>query len=356
MPDDPDFTPNPDRAVRVEGQLNEELLERLRPQIFELTAQNREPITVFINSRGGSSEVAEGLLSLLRRTTEDDRRVSRIITVAAPKAESAAANLLSAGDFAIACPGSRLLYHGARWPLSDLVGAGEAGRLYARTLPTFHEINAAKLAQNSAHRFRFIVSTLRATFAQCRAEANDARLTDLQCFERLLRGKLSPAAQEVLDLAVPLLDRYNGLLLHFQNRLRRGRTVTRAHLQKLMLHAAISFEYESNKGKPAWDGGLGRICDHFYFLNAYFDSATLCEWLAARPAERDRTPDADPEADYFLQIRLFFLALCRSLQDGENQITPADAVWLGLIDTVRPYALGANDETTSLGNSSSCAG
>jgi len=355
VPDDPDFTPNPRRAIWIDGKFTEALLQRLRPQIFELT-ESREPITVFLNSDGAGPDVAEEILRLLRRTTQDGARASRIITVAAPKAASMAANFLAAGDWAIAYPHSTLLYHGARWPLSDLVAAGEAGRLYAQTLPTFHEINAAKLAQNSARRFRFIVSALRATFAQCRAEAGDARLTDLQCFQRLLRGKLSPAAQKVLDRAIPLWDSYNGLLLQFQKRLRRGRTLTRAHLQKLMLRASMSFEYQSNKGKPAWDAGLGQICDHFYFLNAYFDSATLCEWVAARPAERDRTPDADPEADYFLQFRLFFLALCRSLQDGENQITPADAVWLGLIDTVRPYALGANDETTSLGNSSSCAG
>src|SRR5580700_1701084 len=97
MPSDADFTPNPDRAIRVEGQLNEALLERLRPEIIELTARSREPITVFINSRGGRCEVGRGILRLLRRTTEDDARVSRIITVAAPTAQSAAANLLSAG-------------------------------------------------------------------------------------------------------------------------------------------------------------------------------------------------------------------------------------------------------------------
>jgi len=118
------FAPNPNRAIRVEGQLNEALLGRLRPRILELTAQNRDPITVFINSRGGSSKVGEGILSLLRRTTEHDSRASRIITVVAPQAESSAANLLSAGDFAIVYPGSTLLYHGARWPLQELTPVG----------------------------------------------------------------------------------------------------------------------------------------------------------------------------------------------------------------------------------------
>jgi ClpP protease-like protein len=335
--DDADFTPNPDRAIWVEGQLNEALLERLRPEILELTVQNREPITVFINSRGGSPEVAEAILSLLRRKTQDDARASRIITVAAPKAKSAAANLLSAGDFAIAYPECTLLYHGARWPLSDLVAAGKCGPLFARTLPTFHELNAAALARNSVRRFLFIVSAERALFGQHRADQGDPTLTDLACFQAILRGKLSPAGQKVLELAIPICDSHNALLLQFQKRLRRGRAVNKAYLQKLMLHASIALEYERNKGNPAWDGGLSRISDHFYFLNAYFDFGTLCTWVAAR-AEL-QTADTDVEAAYFLQFRVFFLALCRALQEGENNITAVDAVWLGLIDTLGHGAL-----------------
>jgi ATP-dependent protease ClpP protease subunit len=328
VPDDADFTPNPERAIWIEGRLNEALLERLRPQILELTAQNREPITVFINSCGGSPEVGEGILSLLRRTTQDDGRASRIITVAAPKAKSAAANLLSAGDFAIAPPGCTLLYHGARWPLQELTS--EWARI-GRTLPTFHERAAAALARNSVRRFLFIVSAYRVLFPQHRADKGDPTLTDLACFRAILRERLSPAAQEVLELAVSLFDSYNILLLHFQKRLRRGRTVNKSYLQKLMLHASTAFEYETNKGKTSWDGGLGRISDHFYFLNAYFDVDKLCDWAARG---KPQMTDSDVEADYFLQFHLFFLALCRAVQEGENRITALDALWLGLIDTV----------------------
>ena len=46
--------------------------------------------------------------------------------------------------------------------------------------------------------------------------------------------------------------------------------------------------------------------------------------------------DTDGESDYFLQFRVFFLALCRALQEGENNITAMDAFWLGLLDTIRP--------------------
>lgn len=320
---DADVTPNPDRAIWVDGQLNEALLERLQPEILALTAQNREPITVFIDSRGGIG--AERILSLLRRTTDGDGRASRIITVAAPKAHSGGANLLSGGDFAIAYPGSSLLYHGGRWPLRELTG--EWARI-GRTLATFHEIAAAELARNCIRRFMFIVYTERALFAEHRAAQGDPALTDLDCFQEILRGKLSPAGQEVLELAIPLCASYNGLMFHFRKKLRRGRTVTKEHLQNLMLHASIAFEYESRKGKSAWDGGLGEISEHFYFLNAYFDLERLREWVAGAGPQT-------AEADDLLEFRIFFLALCRALQEGENRLTALDALWLGLIDTVR---------------------
>jgi hypothetical protein len=277
--------------------------------------------------------VAREILRLLRRTTPDDERASRVITVATTEASSMAASFLSAGDFAIADPDCRLLYHGARWPLRDLMSAGETGRLYAQTLPFFHETNAEWIAGHSVRRFLFIVSAERELFAQHRASKGDPALTDLGCFQAILCGKLSSAAQQVLERAIPLWESYNGLLLQFQKRLRRGRTITKEYLQKLMLHAAIDFQYQSNKGTPAWDGGLGRIGDHFHFLNAYFDLGKLCEWAAAR--EEPQTAGTDAEAEYFLQFELFFTALCRALQEGENYITPLDVLWLGLIDTVR---------------------
>jgi ATP-dependent protease ClpP protease subunit len=329
---DADFTPNPDRAIWIEGKFTEALLDLLRPRIAEHTATNRDPITVFVNSGGGSPDVAEAILNLLRWTSQDDPRASRIITVVRSSSEalSMAANFLAAGDYAIAAPDCTLLWHGGRWPLADMVSVGEAGKLYARTLPTFHERNAAKLARASVHRFLRIVSAYRESFAQHRADVGDPALGDVECFQAILHGKLSPAGQKVLDRAGSLFESSNGLLLLFLKKVRRGRTVTKEYLQELMLRVSMAWEYQSNKGAPAWDGGLSRISDHFYFLNAYFDFAVLRDWIAARA--EPQPAGTDVEEDYF---RLFFLALCRALQEGENYITALDALWLGLIDTVR---------------------
>lgn len=336
VPDAADFTPNPDRAISVEGRIEGALLERLLPEIFELTAQSREPITVFINSTGGMPNVTQGILDALRRTTPDDARVSRIITVAAPMAWSAAANLLVAGDFAIAHPESSLLYHGGRWPLPSKYLTAEVAR-DGRELHNDHERSGSILAVDSFKRFSSIFSALRSLFAQHRAETGSPALADVDCFHALLRERLSPAGQKVIDLAVPLSRDYDGLFLHFRKKLRRGRAVTKRYLQKLMLFASSEFEFEtSDKSDETWDGGFSRISDHFYFLNAFFDTKKLCEWCAA-PAE-SQTAGADAVDLDDMALSLFSRALCRSLQEGENYLTPPDAVWLGLIDTVQYVA------------------
>ena len=333
--DDADFTPNADRAIWIEGRIEEALLERLLPEISELTAQSREPITMFINSSGGMPNVADDILTALRRTTPDDARVPRIITVAAPRAWSAAANLLSAGDFAIAHPESDLLYHGGRRPLLEKKLTAEVAR-DGRTLHIDHEHSAAMLAFDSFKRFRFIVSALSPLFTQHRAETGDPALADVDCLHALLRERLSPVGQKVMDLAVPLSRDYDGLFLYFRKRLRRGRTVTKTHLRQLMLYASAEFEWETaDKGDEIWDAGFGRIADHFYFLNAYFDSDRLLEWLSGlvKP-QMAGMAGADAENLDVLPLRLFSRALCRALQEGENYLTPSDALWLGLIDTV----------------------
>jgi ATP-dependent protease ClpP protease subunit len=327
--DDADFRPNPARSLRVDDRIDEALLRRLTPEIIALVTSSREPITLFLDSPGGYHHVADALLSILRWTTGNGQDPCRIITVAAPKAESAAAGLLSAGDFAIASHDSKLLYHGSRWPVAEHGLTGEWERA-ARRLPTLHEQAAAALARNSVQRFLFIVSAFRTLFAEHRAGLGDPTLTDMDCFLAILREKLSPAAKNVLDLAIPLCACQKGLLLHFREKLRRGRTVTESQLQKAMIYTGMSFEID-NAENPDWEDKLSGIGDHFYFLNAYFDVGRLRDWVAAPSTPNTVT---DVEADYFLPFRTFFLALCRALQQGENRITAHDAFWLGLIDTL----------------------
>ena len=90
---DPNFRPNPARAIFVLGLIDQPLIERLTPQIVTLCSQNREPITVYIDSRGGSVASAESILRLLQSTDQDGASPCRLITVVTGHAASAAADL-----------------------------------------------------------------------------------------------------------------------------------------------------------------------------------------------------------------------------------------------------------------------
>src|SRR5262249_33810153 len=153
------------------------------PQIEELKKRSREPVTLLIDSDGGYGYVARRILSHLR-SGENGDFPRRVITVAMPQASSAAAELLSAGDFAIALPTSALLYHGAGYSdlktlprlSEDVVDEMEA--VTARA----NERSAAALRCVYERRFMFMLSALRPECERYRAENNDLAITDLECF------------------------------------------------------------------------------------------------------------------------------------------------------------------------------
>ena len=191
----------------------------------------------------------------------------------------------------------------------------------------------------SSRRFLFIASALRASFPQHREEADDSNLTDINCFQALLRAKLSPSAQQVLEKAITGWDSYNGLLAQFQKKIRRARVSNGGDLQKVMLSASISFEYQSNRSNPTWSlssGGLSRIRTHFSLLDAYFGNLNGDEFGKLRASlDEPHAAATKGESSYLLLCRSFFFALCRALQEGDNELTAMDALYLGLIDTVR---------------------
>src|SRR3989442_15484916 len=102
------------RAVHVNGMINKDLVSRITPQILKLQSLNRQPITVYIDSPGGAVISMEHILRLLKLSNQDAESPCHIITAVTMRAASAAADLLSSGDYAIAYPTSTVLYHGLR--------------------------------------------------------------------------------------------------------------------------------------------------------------------------------------------------------------------------------------------------
>jgi len=356
---DPNFRPNPERAIHVQGLIDQQLIDRLAPRILLLTHKSRAPITVFIDSRGGLVVSAEIILRLLKATNQDGANPCHIVTVAISRASSAAADLLSSGDYAIAYPDSTLLYHGVRTSMTDPVTAELATEL-TETLKISNDRYAMSLARKSEWRFLFRVFALRGDFDKHRTAAANPGLTDLQCFTAIIRQNLSGKAAKVLDQAVERWERYNGLLTHFHKMAMKRRAVSSQNasiqVEKIMLRSIIDFEVQRNRANPTWsfrDGGLFRVNDDFFLLNEYFQSAysdqfkQICERWAmfllteADQAELEKLSEPEKSAKklekvrpYFLPFWSFFVALCHALQEGDNELTPTDAFWLGLIDEV----------------------
>jgi ATP-dependent protease ClpP protease subunit len=115
---------NTRRAIFLQGDIDENLFHSVAPEILRLKAQSSEPITIFIDSRGGDPAYARRILGLLRGPQRSD-----IVTVAIGYACSAAADLLTQGDYVVAYRNAYLLLHGTRQYLEQpitLQGAEQA--------------------------------------------------------------------------------------------------------------------------------------------------------------------------------------------------------------------------------------
>jgi ATP-dependent protease ClpP protease subunit len=119
---------------------------------------NRAPITVYIDSPDGRPASGELLLRLLKVTDQDYSPACRVMTVATARAASAAADLLSWGDYAIAFPNSTILYHGTRRTVDDPITV-EAAATMAESLKLRNDQFAMRLARrHERFFFRYVTS------------------------------------------------------------------------------------------------------------------------------------------------------------------------------------------------------
>jgi ATP-dependent protease ClpP protease subunit len=192
---DPNFRLNPQRAIYVTGVIDDSLVSRLTPQILRLQSVNRSPISVYIDSPGGSVSSMETILRLLNLTDQDSSGPCNLITAVTTRAASAAADLLSSGDYALAFPDSSILYHGLRTfeknPLTF-----EATSMLANTLRASNDYYAMTLARKIEDRFSFRYVTVRSEFDAFRTQRSSPSMSDLDCFVNIISTKLSVGARK----------------------------------------------------------------------------------------------------------------------------------------------------------------
>ncbi len=344
---DPHYRANPERAIYVTEALTEGLIARIAPQILQLRKSSAEPVTVYINSPGGSIRVLYVLDGLLH-SRDADERTNRVVTVALGDADSAAATLLALGDYAIAYKHSRMHFHGIRYPVVEELTA-EAASDSAGSLSRSNRTIAMRLAKVVLERLILRYISLQPEFS--------APLSPIASFVNCLKHRVSNAGDKLLDQASMYMGRLENVSAALKGA---GIQGTDEHLERdaKVFRAILEFEIAQHKTQD-WcldEFGVQEVVTDYFLLRDYsfgehnthlenvIDSYGPSFLSVAQFTEYAKKHDADAAAakawlrplveDDARQFWYFTVCLCRFMQEGENPLNSADAYWLGVVDEV----------------------
>lgn len=198
-----EFTLNWDRAIFIDSVIDEALVKKLTPAILKMKEESSDPITVGIDSIGGSLDALESLLSLIRAPDQDGNAVD-VYTAVLNKAYSAAGYLLAFGDYAVSFPHSKIFFHDVRY--SDMEDVTPSKALSAaRRLERGNVTFSLKLADRILRRLLWVYIDLE-PFKKIRdGRAKFAKEYDEKFDEFLPKGDLRTI--DVVGFALSLFER-----------------------------------------------------------------------------------------------------------------------------------------------------
>jgi ATP-dependent protease ClpP protease subunit len=215
---------NWNRAIHIDTIIDDTLLKILTPSILKLKQENTDPITIGIDSPGGSIAAMKSLLGLLK-APDQDGNLTKIYTVSTNRTYSAAASLLAFGDYSVAYPHSKILYHDLRYSGIEDVTPSKALRT-ARELERGNVEFSLDLANQVRWRLIWVYLSLKKNFTADRKRyadfaekqdnafadalpSDDNRTVDIVGFALSLFRKLSnPIGNEIAIGALHLLDKW----------------------------------------------------------------------------------------------------------------------------------------------------
>ncbi len=356
------YRENPARSIHVLGLITPELMTRLMPDITRLRATPGTPVTVYIDSPGGSTYVMDALVALLR-TPDHDGRECPLTTVVTHRAASAAADLLISGDYAIAFPDAIVHYHGTR-SSADGVTVEDAHQM-AGNLQSANERFALRLAQRIVSRLLFLLTIHRHEIDADPREVNlsspAAVLTELMC-RRL--AEISPVFSAWVEEARRHQLETAGLVRALISEVFPKDAPAGAEqepwveVEIRLVKALLDYERKRPNRPGEWslsEAGWDELRRHFFQVIDFFGGehrrhqARLVAEHGAIMLSKDELEDykarrADPAAaeawlkeksgSRMSEFWYFVICLCRRLQTGENRMPAAAAYWLGLVDEV----------------------
>jgi ATP-dependent protease ClpP protease subunit len=383
---------NWNRAIFVNEEINDELVKKLTPTILLMRQESNLPITIGIDSPGGSLSSLDTLLGLLTGPCQNGDR-GKIITVSTNRAYSSAANLLAFGDYSVALDHSTILFHDVRFSGIRDVTPGKALSV-AKSLKEVNDTFALRLAHKIIKRLVWIYIDLEKEFQNTNEKyssihtqydkvinsfthpTEDASYVDIASFATCLYAKSSTESDELISNVMSRLSRWiilsklsnsapsyrakrsrkPGLLdgiRHMYELLDGSPDILQAseHNLKLLL-TLLAGEITSQKSPNAFQQHLEAAVRDFTLMQSMNDSShthsairLMLEhdhvFLGTLPNKTFKDKP-DEEQKKILEIAmpraqlfwLFCALLCRELFEGEHILKPHDAQLFGLIDEV----------------------
>jgi ATP-dependent protease ClpP protease subunit len=356
---DKDYRENFARSIFLSGKITQETAYHLCPRIKELRAASGDPITLYIDSPGGSAAVAEGIRFLIKAPDQDGRRC-RLITVVTGTAASAAADLLALGDYAIAEPQADILYHGSRQALDQVLTFEGASSVVAN-LQEANERLALRLARSSFRRIIWRVVQLKEPIEKFRSGPEG-----LEELIHALTAKFSPANALLLREAVArqkALYEVKAAADSYLKRLKNVEQLPGKRLEPELLRAIVNYRSLMHKDDD-WllsRTGMQEVVSDFNLIHDYAsqtkDMDALLEVygsLFLTPAQsaefKGKTKEEqkiflESHASDKLEVLWYFIvSLCRLLQTRDYQLTAEEAYWMGVVDEVSGSGLQSDRE------------
>jgi len=358
IPKDISHRPNPNRAVTIYARLASEFAARLHNDMSTLMRKSIDPITIYIESRGGtisSLKTIEGLFV----SKIPKQEVHQFITVATGEVRSAAANLLVMGNYAYAQKGIRLVFHGARYNIIRLPGPIKQADVLAMYIALDKENRriAGKLSETMIYRVvhRFLDFQNRSSSRNYTEPS--AATSFLDSFANYIHSHLSTDRSKMLlkeSLVLAKTLSSNHFQLNPQQTQHRRVAISQAE----MLNAVIARKLNEHAGSK-WkidDSVMVEIMNEYLLwqtsLSVYrqptfqhvakifgHNLLTNTELAEYRRLKRKDIQGADGFLIEVVETKLsmlfcFTVALSQRLMIRENPVFAADAYWFGLVDEV----------------------
>jgi len=350
---DKDYRENFARSLFLTGKITQETAHSLSPRIKELRSVSGDPITLYIDSPGGSSAVAEGIRFLIK-APDQDARICRLITVVIGTAASAAA------DYAIAEPQADILYHGSRQAFEQVLTFEGATSVVAN-LQEANERLALRLARSSFRRIIWRVVQLKDAIEKFRNGPEG-----LEELVEALTAKFAPENAMLLREAIAKQKSLQEVKTAADNYLKRRKNVAQwpnKQLEPELVRAILDYRSRMHK-EDDWllsRTGMREVASDFNLIHDYasqtkdldallevYGSLFLTQAQSAefksKSKEEQKVYLESHAAEKLDVLWYFVVSLCRLLQTKDYKLTPEEAYWLGVVDEVTGSGLQSDRE------------